>query len=76
LNGKLDVYDNILSKQKYLAGEEITLVDFYHLPLGHGLKKFGYNVMESKPNVARWFKDVSSRDSWANTWQEEIKSAN
>jgi len=28
LSGKLDVYDMILSKQKYLGGDEITLVDF------------------------------------------------
>jgi len=25
--------------------------------------KSGSDVIESKPNVARWFKDVSSRDS-------------
>jgi len=77
LSGKLDVYDNILSKQKYLAGDEITLVDFFHLPAGFTLGNLGTNIMESKPNVARWYKDISSRDSWLTThWQEEIKSTN
>jgi len=74
LSGKLDVYDKILSKQKYLVGENITLVDFFHLGLGSGLASMGYNVMESKPNVARWFKDISSRDSWVSMEKEFTKS--
>jgi len=67
LSSKLDVYDNILSKQKYLVGNEITLVDFFHLPIGSALGFLGINVIQSKPNVARWFKDVSSRDSWVSS---------
>ncbi|KAF9236267.1 glutathione S-transferase-like protein [Melanogaster broomeanus] len=34
LNAKLDVYDVILGKQKYLAGDYVTLADFFHLPFG------------------------------------------
>ncbi|KAF8806028.1 glutathione S-transferase [Phlegmacium glaucopus] len=64
LSGKLDVYDKILSKQKYLVGDEISLVDLYHLPIGSVLAIAGSNVMESKPNVDRWFKDICSRPSW------------
>jgi len=67
LSGKLDVYDKILSKQKYLLGNEISLVDFYHLPVGMMVGRTGSDVIQSKPNVARWYKDVSSRDSWAST---------
>jgi len=66
LSGKLDVYDQILSKQKYLVGNELTLVDLYHLPIGLLIGRLGINVMESKPNVARWFKEISSRDSWVS----------
>jgi len=72
LSGKLDVYDKTLSKQKYLLGDEISLVDFYHLPIGSYLGKLGSNVLETKPNVARWMKDLTSRESWAST-QEEVK---
>ncbi|KAF8063505.1 glutathione S-transferase [Lyophyllum atratum] len=64
LDAKLDAYDVILSKQKYLAGDELTLADLFHLPIGSLLEAAGSNVMETKPNVARWLKDISSRPSW------------
>ncbi|KAF8798277.1 glutathione S-transferase [Phlegmacium glaucopus] len=75
LSGKLDVYDKILSKQKYLLGDEISLVDFYHIPIGSLLAVAGSNVMESKPNVDRWFKDICSRPSWLAV-KDDIKSTN
>ncbi|KAF8910478.1 thioredoxin-like protein [Gymnopilus junonius] len=53
LSAKLDGYERILSKQKYLAGDEITLADLYHLPYAEVLPKAGSNVMLEKPNVAR-----------------------
>jgi len=62
---RLDVYNQILSKQKYIAGDEITLADFYHIPFGVMLgEKADCNIMETRPNVARWFKEISSRPSW------------
>ncbi|KAH9477390.1 Glutathione S-transferase hmp2 [Psilocybe cubensis] len=64
LAANLDVYEKILSKQKYLGGEEITLADLYHLPCGTLLPAAGTDVIEARPNVARWFKDLSSRESW------------
>ncbi len=35
-------YNKVLAKQKYLAGDRLTLVDLYHLPNGSALKAFGY----------------------------------
>ncbi|KAK7444065.1 hypothetical protein VKT23_015463 [Stygiomarasmius scandens] len=65
LSTKLDGYERILAKQKYLAGDEITLADFFHLPYGELLAQGGSDLLTSKgPNVARWWKDVSSRASW------------
>ncbi|KII85279.1 hypothetical protein PLICRDRAFT_166954 [Plicaturopsis crispa FD-325 SS-3] len=66
LDGKLDAYEAILSKQAYLAGNEITLADIFHLPYGSMLSKIGIDALESeaRPNVARWWKDISSRPSW------------
>jgi len=62
---RLDVYDQILSKQKYIAGDEITLADLYHIPYGTVLgEDAGCNIIETRPNVARWFKVISSRPSW------------
>ncbi|EMD32727.1 hypothetical protein CERSUDRAFT_161212 [Gelatoporia subvermispora B] len=66
LSGKLDAYEKILSKSKYLAGDEITLADLFHLPYGSMLKVQGYDYLEdeSRPNVVRWWKDITSRASW------------
>ncbi|KAI0628219.1 glutathione S-transferase [Trametes polyzona] len=66
LEGKLAAYDVILGKSKYLAGDEITLADLFHLPYGALLEKQGYDYLVSGrwPNVTRWWKDISSRESW------------
>ncbi|KAI0696179.1 glutathione transferase [Cytidiella melzeri] len=66
LESKLKVYDVILGKQKYLAGDELTLADLFHLPYGTRLQQeAGFDIFgEDKPNVARWWKDISSRESW------------
>ncbi|KAJ7443183.1 glutathione S-transferase [Mycena galericulata] len=62
---KMDAYEQILSKSKYLAGDHITLGDLYHLPYAHAVTNvLKSDVMTSRPNVARWFKDISSRPSW------------
>ncbi|KXN89773.1 Glutathione S-transferase F8, chloroplastic [Leucoagaricus sp. SymC.cos] len=64
LSQKLDVYDKILSKQKYLAGDSVTLADLFHLPGGQLMIKAGLTLIEDRPNVARWFNEISSRESW------------
>ncbi|KIM40726.1 hypothetical protein M413DRAFT_19258 [Hebeloma cylindrosporum] len=64
LSARLDVYDSILSKQKYVAGNEITLADLYHIPYGAMLPTAGSNIIETKPNVNRWFNEICSRPSW------------
>jgi glutathione S-transferase len=56
LEGKLAGYEAILSKQKYLAGDELTLADLFHLPYGTFLapQKFTFLEDEAKfPHVAR-----------------------
>ncbi|KAJ3481107.1 hypothetical protein NLI96_g7882 [Meripilus lineatus] len=66
LKSKLAAYEVILSKQKYLAGDEITLADLFHLSYGQAITNVGIDVLESGefPNVARWWKEISSRPSW------------
>ncbi|KAF9534044.1 glutathione S-transferase [Crepidotus variabilis] len=64
LDAKLSVYDKILEKQKYLAGEELTLADLYHLPYGVQLAPIGIKNLVEKPNVSRWFKELEERKSW------------
>ncbi|KAF8226833.1 glutathione S-transferase [Tricholoma matsutake] len=72
LAAKLDAYDIILGKQKYMAGDELTLVDFFHLPYGSMLAIADSEVMYSRPNVARWFKELLSRQSWL-AFKEDLK---
>ncbi|KAF5365652.1 hypothetical protein D9758_003163 [Tetrapyrgos nigripes] len=65
LESKLDGYEAILSKQKYLAGDTLTIADLFHLPFGTAITEgAGYEGLLKRPNVARWWKDISSRPTW------------
>ncbi|EJD00510.1 glutathione S-transferase [Fomitiporia mediterranea MF3/22] len=65
LEKKLEGYERILGKQKYLAGNERTLADLLHLPYGTLItERCGFKGFQATPNVARWWNDISSRDSW------------
>ncbi|KAF8881316.1 glutathione S-transferase-like protein [Infundibulicybe gibba] len=74
LSAKLDVYDEILGKQKYLAGDEMTLADLFHVTGGSVLGRIGSDLMTQKPNVARWFTEISSRESCAQVLKDGVKS--
>ncbi|KAJ7058465.1 glutathione S-transferase [Mycena amicta] len=71
LGERLDVYENILSKQDYLAGNEITLVDLFHLAT---LTRVDIMKSHSRPNVARWWNAVTSRPAWVKLCREGIQS--
>lgn len=59
------VYDTILGKQKYLAGDEISLADLFHLPYGNLIRTLGYKeTFEKYPNVEKWFTELAARESW------------
>ncbi|THU81853.1 glutathione S-transferase-like protein [Dendrothele bispora CBS 962.96] len=65
LEAKLDGYERILSKQKYLAGDVLTIADLFHLPFGMAITEGAkYDGLLKRPNVARWWKDISSRPAW------------
>ncbi|KAI9452199.1 glutathione S-transferase-like protein [Russula earlei] len=65
LESKLDGFERILGKQKYLAGDGLTLADLFFIPHGSIIfEKLGYGNLEKRPNVQRWWKDISSRPSW------------
>ncbi|KAF9490651.1 hypothetical protein BDN71DRAFT_1484400 [Pleurotus eryngii] len=51
-------YDRILSKQKYLGGDEFTLADLFHIPISTLLPRAGFHTLQGKPN---W---LHSRPSW------------
>ncbi|KAJ7611109.1 glutathione S-transferase-like protein [Mycena polygramma] len=57
---KLDPYEKILSGQKYLAGDELSLADLFHLPLRIRSSRANLDLISSRPN----YKDISARPSW------------
>ncbi|KAI0263540.1 thioredoxin-like protein [Gloeopeniophorella convolvens] len=43
---------------------EVTLADLYHLPYGSMVFESGYGDLENRPNLHRWWKDISERPAW------------
>ncbi|KAJ6541179.1 glutathione S-transferase, partial [Mycena vulgaris] len=64
LDKKLEAYEVILGKHRYLAGDKLTLADLFHLPYAPLLATGGIDIMTQKPNVARWYKELIARPSW------------
>ncbi|KIK68339.1 hypothetical protein GYMLUDRAFT_1007598 [Collybiopsis luxurians FD-317 M1] len=76
LSSKLEEYEHILSRQTYLAGEELTLADLYHVPCGALLTGVGCDIMTSKgPNITRWWNQISSRPSWKAVCNDKVFSS-
>lgn len=62
----LAVYDDILSRQKYLAGDNLTIADLFHLPQGAAMEAFGHKeVLQRYRHVTKWFDSLQARKSWA-----------
>ena len=65
LDASLKGYERILSKQKYLAGDSITLADLFHLSYGQMTEPLGFgNLLVKYPAVAKWWGGLKERDSW------------
>ncbi|KAJ7739237.1 glutathione S-transferase [Mycena maculata] len=64
LDKKLDGYEAILWKQRYVAGDKFTLADLFHLPFAQLVASSGSDIMTRKPNVARWYNELVARPSW------------
>eukprot|EP01018_Ginkgo_biloba_P017881 Gb_32869 [translate_table: standard] len=62
----LDVYEERLSKSKYLAGDFFSLADLTHLPFTHYVVNAtdkSYLIRDRK-HVNAWWEDISSRPAW------------
>ncbi|KAJ6486992.1 glutathione S-transferase [Mycena sanguinolenta] len=75
-SAKLDVYEVILGKQKFLAGDEFSFADLCHYAYAPFLLTLGgIDIMTSKgPNVARWWNELISRPTWVKLKEEGFKS--
>jgi len=74
----LDAYESILAKHKYLGGNELTLADLFHLPIGSKAAlqlqpgaPFVNLEDPKRPNVARWWKEISTLPAWKAVQAEE-----
>ncbi|KAJ6529607.1 glutathione S-transferase [Mycena capillaripes] len=64
LDKKLEAYDAILAKHRYVAGDKLTLADLFHIPYAPLVASGGSDIMTRRPNVARWYNELVSRPSW------------
>ncbi|KAL1965221.1 hypothetical protein VTN77DRAFT_5975 [Rasamsonia byssochlamydoides] len=65
LEGVLAGYERILSKQRYLAGDTLTLADLFHLPYATLVETLGYKDTFAKyPAFAKWLAELQGRESW------------
>ncbi|GLJ16767.1 hypothetical protein SUGI_0288700 [Cryptomeria japonica] len=66
LSNVLDIYEERLSKSKYLAGSFFSLADLQHLSYIHALVNLAGQgeVVTSRVHVKTWWEDISSRPAW------------
>ncbi|XP_057433982.1 glutathione S-transferase F9-like [Lotus japonicus] len=68
----LDIYEERLSRSKYLAGDFFSLADLSHLPLGAFLwypNPRDEELVEKREHVRAWWEDISSRPAWKKVQQ-------
>ncbi|KAJ7844491.1 glutathione S-transferase [Mycena olivaceomarginata] len=74
LAATLDVYEVLLGKHRFIAGDEFTLADVFHYAYAPLLAENGVNVMtKNGPNVTRWWNEVISHPTWRKLKAEGIK---
>ncbi|KAL1211473.1 Glutathione S-transferase F11 [Cardamine amara subsp. amara] len=66
LENILDVYENRLATNRYLAGDEFTLADLTHMPaIRYMMNETTLSGMiTSRENVNRWWNEISARPAW------------
>jgi glutathione S-transferase len=62
----VQIYEEILGKQKYIGGDTFTIADVYHLPYLGLFNKIGKleKLYDGFPNVERWCKEICERESF------------
>jgi glutathione S-transferase len=65
LDTVLAYYNKVLARQKYIAGDELTLADLFHLPNGAALKAGRWKEVFAKyPHTDKWFKELQESGTW------------
>ncbi|KAF8102986.1 hypothetical protein N665_0189s0038 [Sinapis alba] len=61
----LDIYDNQLALNRFLAGDEFTMADLTHMPAMRYLMETGLNrIVKARVNVNRWWEEITARPAW------------
>ncbi|GBG89812.1 hypothetical protein CBR_g49663 [Chara braunii] len=64
LSALLDVYEKVLVKQEYLAGNCFTVADLSHIPHTQAMFAIGFeDVYNSRPHLREWWARVSQREA-------------
>ncbi|KAI3961228.1 hypothetical protein MKX01_035814 [Papaver californicum] len=66
----LDIYEDRLSNNKYLAGDFYSLADLHHLSYTYYMMKTEWaSLINSRPHVKAWWEDISSRPAFIKVAQ-------
>ncbi|CAG8742450.1 4846_t:CDS:2 [Funneliformis caledonium] len=70
LNKVFDIYEKLLEGKDYLAGE-FSLADILHSTIMQCIVHFGHgDLIENRPNISKWWKNLSERECWKSTIAE------
>ena len=70
VNNVFDVYEKLLEGKDYLAGE-FSLADAVHTAAMQYIVHTGHgDLFAKRPNISRWWKNISERESWKNSVAE------
>jgi len=65
VNKLFDIYDQRLAKQPYVVGDDYTIADIAAWPWLRNVDLLAIKL-DSRPNVARWVKDIAERPAVKN----------
>ncbi|CAH8358691.1 unnamed protein product [Eruca vesicaria subsp. sativa] len=61
----LDIYDNQLASNRFLAGDEFTMADLTHMPaMGYLMRTDINRMVKDRVNMNRWWEEVTARPAW------------
>ncbi|KAG2239300.1 hypothetical protein Bca52824_090160 [Brassica carinata] len=61
----LDIYENRLASNRFLAGDEFTMADLTHMPaMGHLMGTDVNRMVKARVNMNRWWEDITARPAW------------
>ena len=61
----LDIYDNQLASNRFLAGDEFTMADLTHMPaMGYLMRTDINRIVKDRANMNRWWEEVTARPAW------------